>query len=98
MSDDEEGILGVDDEFGLDSDDAENVGDEKQMLNLDGGDSSDESESGDDDMQNQPASSNEGEQEFPDPNKPHVQKVENQPFDEAVEINDSEELDSEESG
>ena len=74
---DEEGVLGVDDGFGLDSSDG---GGGNQVLNLDAGESSDEPQPGDggaDPIEN-------------------ADKVENQPFDEVVEINDSEEVESDE--
>ncbi len=92
MSDQDEGILGVDDDFGMDSEDGEK---DQDVLNLDQNDSDDdEPVPGDDNMG--------GASQFPKPERPQqdgglgeTEKVENQPFDEAVEINDSEDIDSE---
>ncbi len=91
MSDrDDDGILGVDDDFGMDSDDEDVPGSNQEVLNLDAGPSDDD----------EPMPGNSGDGGFPDPDKKFngavgdTEKVENQPFDEAVEINDSEEVDS----
>lgn len=78
-------LLGEEDNFDMNSGSSDN----QQVLNLDGDDSDDNNQEQEDDYE--PKMSHQGKNPLPD-----TEKVENQPFDEAVEINDSEELDSDE--